>query len=106
MILRPGHLAILTFATLLGLGWGALGAKVAPAPPLHLVLRAEAPDVLEAQSLRAEPIMLCPAPPAKPTGRWRARTPGGGCAKISTPRHPPSSSTVAAPDSSCRATRC
>ncbi|HEY6478374.1 MAG TPA: hypothetical protein VI456_17475 [Polyangia bacterium] len=51
MTARPGHLALLTFAMLLVLGRGVLGAE--PAPALHLILRSEAPDVLEPQSLRA-----------------------------------------------------
>jgi hypothetical protein len=52
MIVRPGQLALLTFALLVALGRGALGEEAATPPSLRLVLRSEGPGILEAQSLR------------------------------------------------------
>ena len=50
MIVRPGQLALLTFALLIAPGRGALGEEAAT--PLRLVLLSEGPGALEPQSLR------------------------------------------------------
>jgi hypothetical protein len=53
MIVRPAHLALLTFASLFALERAAFATEGAPAPPLRLVLGGDGPRLFEAESLRA-----------------------------------------------------